>query len=156
LQALALGHPPFIALGLALTFTAYGLIRKQSAAEAQTGLFVECLVLVAPAVGYILWLQASGAGHFMTGLSPTLLLFVAGPATITPLALFVWSARRLPLSALGFIQFICPTLQFALGVEGGEPLTPMRIASFGLIWVGVAVFAYGAWRAGRRLQLRAA
>jgi chloramphenicol-sensitive protein RarD len=79
-----------------------------------------------------------------------LLLMLAGPATVAPLALFVWSARRLPLSAIAFMQFIGPTLQFFLGVEGGEPLTPLRIASFGLIWAGVALFAHGAWRASRR------
>jgi chloramphenicol-sensitive protein RarD len=149
-QTFALGHLPFIALGLAVSFTLYGLIRKQVTVDAQSGLFIECLALLFPAVGYILWLQAGGAGHFLTGPKPMLLLMLAGPATVAPLALFVWSARRLPLSAIAFMQFIGPTLQFFLGVEGGEPLTPLRIASFGLIWAGVALFAHGAWRASRR------
>jgi len=153
LQTLALGHLPFIALALALSFSAYGLIRKQVAADAQTGLFVECLVLLVPALGYIGWLQSHGTGHFLTSPAATTLLALAGPATVAPLALFVWSARRLPLSTVAFLQFIGPTLQFILGVEGGEPLTPLRIASFGLIWIGVAVFAFGAWRTSQRSKV---
>jgi chloramphenicol-sensitive protein RarD len=74
-----------------------------------------------------------------------------GPATVLPLALFAWSARRLPLSTIGFIQFLAPTLQFAVGVATGEPLTALRIASFGFIWGGAAVFAAGAL-ARRRAQ----
>ena len=64
-----------------------------------------------------------------------------GPATVLPLALFAWSARRLPLSTIGFIQFLAPTLQVAVGVWAGEQLTGLRIASFGFIWGGAAVMA---------------
>ena len=151
-QTVALGHLPMIALALALSFTLYGLIRKRVAAEAQTGLFIECLVLLIPAVGYILWLQIHGQGHFLASPGATALLVAAGPVTVAPLALFVWSARRLPLSTMGFLQFIGPTLQFMIGVEGGESLTPLRAASFALIWLGVVMFAYGAWRKSRRVQ----
>jgi chloramphenicol-sensitive protein RarD len=70
------------------------------------------------------------------------------------LTLFAWAARRLPLSTVGFVQFICPTLQFMIGAEGGERLTPTLIASFSLIWLGVAVYVAGAWRASRRIQAR--
>jgi chloramphenicol-sensitive protein RarD len=155
-QGLALGHPPVISLALALTFGVYGLIRKQVAAEAQTGLFIECLVLLVPAAGYILWLQASGAGHFLVAPIATVLLALAGPITVVPLALFAFAARRLPLSTVGFLQFIGPTLQFIIGAEGGERLTPAILASFALIWLGVAVFVAGAWRASRRVQWREA
>ena len=154
-QAVGLGHLPFIALGLALTFTTYGLIRKQIAAEAQTGLFVECLVLAPLAFGYIAWLQLSGVGHFTARPSTTVLLLLAGPVTVAPLALFAWAARRLPLSTIGFLQFIGPTLQFIIGAETGETLNAMRIASFGFIWAGVLVFAYGAWRKTRGTALAA-
>jgi chloramphenicol-sensitive protein RarD len=152
-QSLALGHPPYISIILAVTFTAYGLIRKQVAAEAQTGLFVECLVLAPLALGYIVWLGASGAGHFGTEVQPSLLLLVAGPVTVAPLMLFSWAARRLPLSTMGFLQFIGPTMQFAIGVAAGESLTALRAISFGFIWAGVAVFAFGAWRKTRALRL---
>jgi chloramphenicol-sensitive protein RarD len=155
-QTVALGHPPYVSIVLALTFTAYGLIRKQVAAAAQTGLFVECLVLAPLALGYVLWLGMSGAGHFGSQVQPTLLLLIAGPVTVVPLMLFSWAARRLPLSTIGFLQFIGPTMQFAIGVEGGESLTPLRTASFLFIWAGVGLFAFGAWRKTRALRLAAA
>jgi chloramphenicol-sensitive protein RarD len=88
LQTLALGHPPYVSLVLALTFTGYGLIRKQAPADAQTGLFFECLVLAPLALGYVLWLGHAGAGHFLTHIQPTLLLLFAGPVTVVPLMLF--------------------------------------------------------------------
>ena len=99
----------------------------------------------------MLHLQASGAGHFGRGAAVTILLMLAGPATVVPLALFAWSARRLPLSAVGFLQFIAPTLQFLVGLAFGEPFTPMRALSFAFIWLGVGVFAFGGWRQTRML-----
>jgi chloramphenicol-sensitive protein RarD len=151
-QTVALGHPPYVSLVLALTFTGYGLIRKQVAAEAQTGLFVECLVLAPLALAYILWLGQTGAGHFLTRPSPTILLLLAGPVTVVPLMLFSWAARRLPLSTIGFLQFIGPTMGFVIGVANGERLTLLRMVSFGFIWAGVVVFALGAWRKTRGLR----
>jgi chloramphenicol-sensitive protein RarD len=150
-QTLALGHPPYVSIALALTFTAYGLIRKQVSADAQTGLFVECLVLAPLALGYILWLETHGGGHFLSYPRSTILLFLAGPVTVAPLMLFAWAARRLPLSTIGFLQFIGPTLQFLIGVQSGESLTMARAVSFGFIWAGVLLFAFGAWRKTRRL-----
>jgi chloramphenicol-sensitive protein RarD len=146
IQTAALGQIPAISLGLATTFCIYGILRKRVKADAQTGLFIECAYLTIPALLYVLHLQASGAGHFGVGAAVTSLLALAGPITVVPLALFAWSARRLPLSAVGFLQFISPTLQFALGVAFGESFTPMRALSFAFIWLGVAVFAFGAWR----------
>ncbi len=155
-QTLALGHPPYISIVLALTFATYGLIRKQVSAEAQTGLFVECLVLAPLSLGYILWLEGHGGGHFLAHIQPTVLLLLAGPVTVVPLMLFAWAARRLPLSTIGFLQFIGPTLQFVIGVEVGESLTTARTVSFGFIWAGVLLFAFGAWRKTRGLKPAAA
>lgn len=151
-QTAALGHLPLVSLGLAISFCLYGVIRKQVKADAQTGLFFECLYLTAPGLAYVLWLESTGSGHFREGFSVAMLLLAAGPATIAPLALFAWSARRLTLTALGFLQFLAPTIQFCIGIALGEALTPMGIVSFAFIWVGVAVFAYGGWRASRRVQ----
>ncbi len=151
IQTIALGHLPIVSLGLALTFCVYAILRKQVKADAQTGLFIECAYLALPGLLYVLSLQASGQGHFGTGAGVTALLALAGPATVVPLALFAWSARRLPLSAVGFLQFIAPTLQFLLGVAFGEPFTPLRALSFVFIWLGVATFAYGAWKKTRVL-----
>lgn len=151
IQTVALGHLPIVSLGLALTFCVYAILRKQVKADAQTGLFIECAYLALPGLIYVLHVQSTGQGHFGTGAGVTTLLALAGPATVVPLALFAWSARRLPLSAVGFLQFIAPTLQFLLGVAFGEPFTPLRALSFVFIWLGVATFAYGAWKKTRVL-----
>lgn len=152
-QTVAVGHPPLLSLGLAISFCGYGLIRKQVNADAQTGLFVETAILALPALAYVIWLQRQGLGHFGADTRTTVLLLCAGPLTVAPLALFSWAARRLPLVALGFLQFIAPTLQFFVGVASGEAFTPMRAAAFGFIWVGAGVFAFGAWRRTRRLAM---
>lgn len=152
LQGLALGALPIISLVLALSFAAYGAIRKQISVDAQTGLFVECLFLAPFGLAFIWWLESSGAGHLRQGV-PTLLWLVSGALmTVGPLVLFAWAARRLPYSTMGFIQFLAPTLSFTIGVSQGEPLNALRLASFAFIWVGAAVFAYGAWVRTRRLR----
>ena len=153
LQAVALGRPPWISIALALSFTAYAVIRKGVKADAQTGLFVECLYLTLPGLLYVVWLERSGAGNLTDGWGEALLLIGTGPATVFPLALFAWAARRLNLSTMGFLQFLAPTLQFAIGVMAGESFTPMRGLSFAFIWGGVAVFALAAWRRNRRPAL---
>ena len=146
LQGLALGEFPWVSLVLAVSFCGYGIVRKTAAVEAQTGLLVECLILVLPAAAYALWLAHTGHGVFGKTLGAGAALALGGPATVVPLALFAFSARRMPLTALGFLQFISPTLQFCVGVETGEAMTPLRTVSFVFIWAGVAVFALGAWR----------
>ena len=153
LQALALGRPPWISLALAFSFGAYGVIRKKVPVDAQAGLFIECLLLAPFGVLWLVWLQHQGLGHGFASPAAFGWALVTGPATVLPLALFAWAARRLPLSTLGFVQFLAPTLQFACGVWAGEALTPLRIASFVFIWTGAAVFAGAAWarnRAARR------
>lgn len=150
IQTLALGHLPVISLALAISFCVYGVLRKQVRADAQTGLFIECLYLTLPGLAYVLWLEATGAGHFRDGLGLALLLLAAGPATVVPLALFAWSARRLTLTAMGFLQFLAPTLQFCVGIALGEAFTPMRALSFAFIWAGVGVFAWGVWQGSRK------
>jgi chloramphenicol-sensitive protein RarD len=151
LQALALGHLPLISLFLALTFCVYGVIRKQVDVDAQAGLFVECLLMAGPGLAFVLWLAHAGAGHFGVSLGASALLAVLGPATVAPLALFSWTARRLPLSTVAFLQFIGPTMGFLVGLWVGERLSPLGLMSFAFIWAGVATFIFGAWRAGRRM-----
>ncbi len=155
-QTLALGHPPIMSLTLALTFCLYSVIRKQVAADAQSGLFIECLILTLPGAAYVAWLQMQGQGHLTTSVSDFALLLLLGPATVIPLAAFSWSARRIPLSTLSFIQFIGPTVQFGIGLANGEPFTQLRAISFAFIWSGVLVFAYGAWKKTRPLDVQTA
>jgi chloramphenicol-sensitive protein RarD len=156
LQAVALGRLPIVSLVLALSFGGYGIVRKRVAASAQTGLLIECLMLAGPGVAYVAWLQATGAGHLATSTSATLWLLACGPVTAVPLVLFSWAARRIPLSAMGFLQFIGPTIGFVIGVGEGESFTPLRAVSFVFIWGGAAVFAFGAWRRTRALRRPAA
>jgi chloramphenicol-sensitive protein RarD len=81
------------------------------------------------------------------------MLMAAGPGTAVPLALFSWATRRMPLSTLGFLQFISPTLSFFVGIEDHETLTPLGLVSFAFIWGGAALFMLGAWRASRKAAL---
>lgn len=155
IQALALGHIPLISLVLATTFWVYGLIRRHVAVSALAGLLIETLVVAAPGAVYVGWLAAHGQGVFGHALVPSLWMLLVGPATVAPLAIFAWTARRLPFSVLGFLQFVSPTVGFVVGLGAGETLSPLRLASFGFIWAGVAAFSAGAWRTGRRIAVRA-
>lgn len=152
IQALALGHVPLVALTLAISFGGYGIVRKHVAADAQTGLFIECAVLAIPGLAFVLWLQHAGAGHLTHHPAAAAWLIACGPITAFPLLLFAWAARRVPLSAMGFLQFISPTMTFGLGLLEGEALTPAGALSFVFIWSGAAVFAIGAWRRARRIE----
>ena len=136
IQAAALGRAPTISLGIAISFCIYAILRKRAKAEAQTGLFIEC-VPYDPRPHLRAASAAERRRPFRRRRGVTVLLLLAGPVTVVPLALFAWSARRMPLSAVGFLQFIAPTLQFLLGLSFGESLTPTRALSFGFIWLGV-------------------
>jgi chloramphenicol-sensitive protein RarD len=146
LQGVAMGHPPWLAISMAATFWAYGVIRKHVPATAQAGLFAECLMLAPLGLAYLLWRAAHGHNLFGANVPAALLILLTGPATVVPLALFAYGARRLPLSTMGFLQFILPTAIFLIAMVTGEPMTPLRAASFVFIWAGVAVFMAGAWR----------
>jgi chloramphenicol-sensitive protein RarD len=150
-QAVAIGGLPWVSLVLALSFGFYGVVRKQVAADAQTGLLVETLLVGAVAAAYIAWLTAQGGSHFGDPVTAAWLI-AAGPVTAVPLVLFSWAARRVPLSTMGFLQFMSPTISFMIGLAQGEPFTPLRALSFAFIWGGAAVFLYGAWRRSRAVR----
>jgi chloramphenicol-sensitive protein RarD len=152
LQTLALGHPPLIALFLAVTFTIYGVIRKRIAVDAQAGLFVESLLMWPVGLALVLWVAHAETARFGHGMPITLVLMAMGPATVLPLALFAWTARRMPLTSVAFLQFTGPTLGFAIGLLMGERLNATGVVSFACIWTGVAIFLIGAWRRSRRLS----
>jgi chloramphenicol-sensitive protein RarD len=153
LQTVALGHLPRIALFLAATFWGYGLIRKQIDVEALPGLFIECLLMTVPGLAYVLWLHHIGGGIFARTPGHTLLMMTAGPATVAPLALFAWTARRLRFATVGFLQFISPTIGFLVGIATGERMNNLEAVSFIFIWGGAAIFMFGAWRASRMLRI---
>lgn len=149
-QALALGAPPWIALALCATWSCYGLVRKRAPVPAAGGLLVETAILAPVAAAGLGLLALSGAPlAFDDAPANAVLLALAGPATALPLMLFAFGARRLRFSTLGLLQYIAPTLQFAVGLSFGEAFTPLRAASFALIWAGLALFSYDAWRRER-------
>ncbi len=151
-QALALGRPPWISIALALSFGTYGVIKKRIAVDAQAGLFIECLLLLPFGVVFVAWLQMQGLGHGFASLEGFGWALLNGPATVLPLVLFGWAARRMPLSTMGFIQFLAPTLQFCIGVALGEAFTPLRAVSFAFIWLGAGVFAAAALLRARAVR----
>lgn len=147
-QGVALGAFPWVSVALCATWCAYGVVRKRAVVPAATGLFIETLLLLPVAVALLFWVGPAtlafddSAGH-------ATLLALAGPATAIPLTLFAFGARRLSFTMIGLLQYIAPSIQFLIGALAGEALTPLRIASFGLIWMGLALFSYDAWRRER-------
>jgi chloramphenicol-sensitive protein RarD len=148
---------PWIALALAFSFGGYGLLRKTAALGALEGLSFETMVLFPVAAAYVVWLTVHGQNAFINtdSTSTRLLLVAAGPITAIPLLLFASGARQIPLSVLGLLQYLSPTLQFLLGVWlFREPFTPDRLVGFALIWAALALFAAeGVWTARRPLSV---
>lgn len=130
------GSLPWIALVLASSFGVYGLLRKTATLGSLEGLALETLVMLMPAVGYLIFLESQGTAAFgHSGLFISILLSLAGVFTSVPLVLFAAGARRISLTTLGILQYIAPTLQFLLGVFlYGEALTRERLLGFALIW----------------------
>ena len=148
------GSPPWIALGLAGSFALYGLVRKLVPVDAVAGLGVESLFMFLPALAYVLWAEAGHGGGFIGGwsLGTQLLLVFSGVVSAVPPVAFAYGVRRIPLSVVGLLQYIGPTLQLLLGVWFfREPFTAVHALGFGAIWLGLAIFAgEGLWRGRRR------
>jgi chloramphenicol-sensitive protein RarD len=153
------GRPPLIALTLALSFGLYGLIKNRVGAGvgAVTGLTTETIVLALPAAIVLAWLEATGNGHF-TQNPPWqgLLLASVGIATVVTLLFFAASARRVPLSTLGLLQYLTPTLPLLCGVLLlGEHMPPARWAGFALVWVALVVLTADTLRTASRRRVEA-
>jgi chloramphenicol-sensitive protein RarD len=148
------GSFPWIALCLAGSFALYGLIRKFAAVEAVRGLGVENMFMFGPALALLAWIELRGGGGFLSlrwGGWTDVLLVAGGALTAIPLIFFAYAVRRVPLSVVGLLQYLGPTLQLLLGVFFfGEPFGPDRAIGFVLIWTGLAVFAADGVRAARR------
>lgn len=143
------GQLPWIALLLAGTFGVYGLLRKTAALAALEGLSLETMLLFPLAVAYLGWLSWHGQNTFVNTAhdGTRWLLVAAGPITAIPLLLFAAGARRIPLSVLGLLQYIGPTIQMLLGVWFfHEAFTPARLAGFAVIWGALLLYvAEGLW-----------
>ena len=150
------GAFPWVALSLAGLFTVYGVIRKQIAIGAMPGLFIETLLLLPFAAVWMFYLLTQPDSAIQSGDTRIIMLLtLGGPITVLPLLFFAIAAKKLPLTVIGFMQFLAPTLQFIIGVYYGEPLTPANLICFGCIWAAVIVFSYDAIRAGTKKPLPA-
>jgi chloramphenicol-sensitive protein RarD len=139
LAAGALGQL-WISLTLCISFALYGLLRKVVTADAMTGLAIETAILFPLAIAWLGGRALAAQPVIGTNGMETGLLVLAGIVSTTPLLLFTAAARRLQYSTLGMLQFIAPTLQFAIAVFYGEPFTRAHAIAFGAIWIAVALF----------------
>jgi chloramphenicol-sensitive protein RarD len=148
------GHPPWVALILAFSFGSYGLAKKKANAGAVESLVIETMVVSPVALGYIVFLMATGASTFGNhGGGHVALIVGTGLITVLPLLCFGGAATRIPLSTLGLMQYLTPSVQFVLGlVVFGEPMPAMRWVGFGLIWLALALFTAETLRNRHRVR----
>lgn len=146
------GQLPWIALVLAASFGGYGLLRKIAPLGALEGLTLETMLLAPPALIAFVWWWGSGPTHFpVPDVATNLWLIGVGPLTAVPLLLFAAGARRISMTTLGLLQYIGPSIQFALGVWlFNEPFGGARLVGFGLIWAALLLYSADGWRVARR------
>ena len=149
------GRPPWIALALACSFGSYGLIKKRVRVDGTQSFAFETAVLFVPAVAYLVFLAGDGEGTFATeGAGHAALLALGGVFTAVPLMLFGAAAFRIPLTTVGLLQYLAPTLQFLIGVLiYSEPMPASRLAGFALVWVALTVFTVDAVRTHRAVPV---
>lgn len=142
------GVPPWIALALAISFGLYGLLRKTAPLGALEGLALETALLAPLAVPALAWISSHDGALATAGPSTWGWLLFAGPLTAIPLLLFAHGARRVTMATLGLLQYLAPTIQFALAVwVFHEPLKPERLIGFVLIWIALGLYsAESLWR----------
>jgi chloramphenicol-sensitive protein RarD len=150
------GRLPWIALTLAASFGLYGLIKKTANVGAAESLSIETVVLLLPALGYLVFLQARGTSTFGTaGFGHAILLVGAGIITAVPLLFFTAAAIRVPLTIVGLLQYIAPVLQFLCGVlVAHETMPPSRWAGFAVVWLALSVFSWDGLRQVRAARRR--
>jgi chloramphenicol-sensitive protein RarD len=151
------GHPPWVALILAFSFGSYGLAKKKANAGAVESLVIETMVVSPVALGYIVFLMVSGASTFGNqGGGHVALIVGTGLITVVPLLCFGGAATRIPLSTLGLMQYLTPSVQFVLGlVVFREPMPAMRWVGFGLIWLALLLFTVETLRNRQRVRAEA-
>ncbi|MFH4749755.1 EamA family transporter RarD [Vibrio harveyi] len=147
-QLIVFGSVPVVAIALAMSFGFYGLLRKKVSVEAQTGLFIETLVMLPAAAIYLLFIASSPTSNMLDNpMQLNTLLIAAGVITTLPLLCFTGAATRLKLSTLGFFQYIGPSLMFLLAVLiYGEPFTSDKAITFAFIWGALVVFSFDGLR----------
>ncbi|WP_182027472.1 EamA family transporter RarD [Vibrio rotiferianus] len=151
-QLIVFGSVPVVAIALAMSFGFYGLLRKKVSVEAQTGLFIETLVMLPAASIFLLFIASTPTSNmFENPWQLNTLLIAAGVITTLPLLCFTGAATRLKLSTLGFFQYIGPSLMFLLAVLiYGEPFTSDKAITFAFIWGALVVFSFDGLRNNRK------
>jgi chloramphenicol-sensitive protein RarD len=157
-EIVAVGVLPWAGLTLAISFGLYGLVRKRLAVDSAVGLGVETLLMLPLAIGYLVWGWWVGEGALVRGdTRQVLLLAVGGLVTVFPLVCFAAAALRLPLSILGFLQYLAPSITFLLAIYVyDEPIRTSQILTFGCIWVALLMFSTESLYYQRRLAARMA
>jgi chloramphenicol-sensitive protein RarD len=152
---LALDALPWIALSLAASFGTYGLMKKLAPLGPVQGLTFETGILFVPAAAFLIFEELAGRGAFMhADLIRNALMLGAGPVTTLPLLMFAAGVRRIPLSLVGMLQYINPTLQITIGVMlYKEPFTRIQLVGFGLVWCALVLFAIEGYVTRRWPQL---
>ena len=148
LQFRGVGGIPWVALTLAVSWVFYGFLRKQSALGSLAGLTLETALLAPVAAAYLILLAARGGGALGHASAwEQVGVLSAGIVTAVPLLLFAAGARRLPLTTIGLLQYLVPSLNFLLGAFlYHEPLSAARLVSFGFIWAALALYSVETWR----------
>jgi chloramphenicol-sensitive protein RarD len=147
------GHVPWVALSLALSFGLYGLVRKRTAVDATAGLLGEVAVLAPLALAYLAAVAARGESHLGAGALQTALLVAIGAVTAVPLIWFAVGIRRLRLATIGLLQYVNPTMQLAIAVlVFGEPFTGAYRLAFACIWAGLAIYTSDVWALPARVD----
>lgn len=156
-QAVVVGQVPWVSLALGGLFAAYSAIRKQVPVSSRTGFAIETLWLTPIAILWLtLWPHPNAVFLGAPDWTNAYLLILAGPITAAPLILFAIGARALRLSTIGILQFSAPTMQFFLALMYGETFTLGHAVTFGLIWLGVAIYCVSAVRLDRKARSAAA
>ncbi len=135
---------PWVGLAVGFSFASYGFLRKQMDTNAIPGLFIETLILLPFTLALILWLHHQGEAVFLNHQSATdWLLILGGPITVLPLAFFTAGTRILPMTTVGVLFYVTPTLQFLSGILVlGESFDSHRLIGFAGIWIGLGIFTY--------------
>jgi len=151
IELLAFGSIPWVSLALAVSFGIYGLMRKKIQVDAISGLFIETLILLPIALSYMTFIDSSSLSLLGGDLSASLLIIASGIVTTLPLLAFAAAAIRIPLSTLGFIQYIGPSLMLLMAVFiYNEPLPAHKLITFGFIWFALVVYTVDGYRFSRK------
>ncbi|UPA25481.1 EamA family transporter RarD [Shinella oryzae] len=152
------GGLPWVSLSLCISWAFYAFCRKALPIGPNQGFFLEVLILSVPAIGYVIWLESTGQGHFGdTGMADVLWLLSCGIVTAVPLMVYANGAKLLRLSTIGIMQYIAPTMIFIIAVFAfGEPFGTVKLIAFVFIWAALFIYSGSMLRSARNRRLAAA